>query len=236
VAVSLNDLGTVAQDQHDDHRALAFFPRGVRVAKGTADRNRIALVLTNLGKVLNRVGEAEKAIYYLKQAEELAERIGDKIAWRRRARSGRAYLARREYTKARECMLRAVEIFTEIQKERGGHCPARAGRGERRRERWRRVADETRAPIWTSRSRFSRRSATTWSSHEAAERMRPASLRRDLSRRSSRGRASRRLRAPRGGHLRQAEHPRLRLDADAFFRNALALVVEVSVIIEDVLV
>jgi len=150
----------VAQDQHDDHRALAFFHEAYEVAKGTADRNRIALVLTNLGKVLNRVGEAEKAIYYLKQAEELADELRDKIGLAEAVRGlGRAYLARREYTKARECMLRAVEIFTEIQNKSEVGIALRAlaevsAEGSAGGE-WQTNA----RAYWTSRSRFSRRSA-----------------------------------------------------------------------------
>ena len=57
-----------------------------------------------------------KAIQYLKQAEELGDELGDKMCLAEAVRGlGKAYLAQREYTKARECTQRAVEIFREIQ-------------------------------------------------------------------------------------------------------------------------
>ena len=83
-----------------------------RRATGTASRSSS----TNLGETHNRLGDAAKAIEYLKQAEELADELGDKLGLAEALRGlGKAYLARREYTKARECTARAVELFTEVQ-------------------------------------------------------------------------------------------------------------------------
>jgi tetratricopeptide (TPR) repeat protein len=46
----------------------------------------------------------------------VADELGDKLGLAEAVRGlGKAYLAQREYTKARECTARAVEIFTEIQ-------------------------------------------------------------------------------------------------------------------------
>jgi len=116
VAISLNNLGTVSQDQRDDRKAYELFREAYDVAKETGDRNRIALVLTNLGETLNRLGDSQRAVTHLKQAEDLADELGDKLGLAEAVRGlGKAYMAQREYIKARECIGRAVQIFTEIQ-------------------------------------------------------------------------------------------------------------------------
>ena len=79
MSITLNNLGTVAQDMRDDKRALALFQEAYEVAKETGDRNRIALILTNLGETHNRLGDSAKAIALLKQAEDLADELGDKL-------------------------------------------------------------------------------------------------------------------------------------------------------------
>ncbi len=113
VSISLNNLGTVSQDQRDDKRALALFEEAYEVAKETGDRNRIALVLTNLGETHNRLGDAGKGDQLFEGGEQLADELGDKMGLAEAVRGlGKAYLARREYTKARECTARAVELFT----------------------------------------------------------------------------------------------------------------------------
>ena len=102
VCISLNNLGTVAQDQRDDARALKLFLEAYEVAKETGDRNRIGLILTNIGETHSRLGDAAKAVQYLKQAESLAEELGDALGLAEAVRGlGKAYLAQREYTKAR---------------------------------------------------------------------------------------------------------------------------------------
>ena len=112
VTISLSNLGTVAQDQRDDARALKLFKEAHEVAKETGDRNRIALVLTNLGETLSRLGQPDAAIAYLKQAEELADELGDRLGLAEAVRGlGKAYMAQRDFTKARECIGRAVEIL-----------------------------------------------------------------------------------------------------------------------------
>ena len=73
-------------------------------------------MLTNLGETLTRLGDSAKAIAYLKQAEELADELGDELGLAEAVRGlGKAYLARREYTRARECIGRAVQIFERVQ-------------------------------------------------------------------------------------------------------------------------
>ncbi len=117
VSITLNNLGTIAQDQRDDLKALVQF-EALDVAKETGDRNRIALILTNLGETYNRLGDAEKAIGFLKQAEDIADELGDKKSASAEAVRGlgKAYLAQRcEFIKARECSARAVAIFTEVE-------------------------------------------------------------------------------------------------------------------------
>jgi tetratricopeptide (TPR) repeat protein len=115
VAISLNNLGTVAQDQRDDVHALAIFKEAYEVAKETGDRNRIALVLTNLGETLSRLNRVEEAIAYLKQAEELFDELGDRLGLAEAVRGlGKAYLAQRDFTRAREHIGRAVELFRAI--------------------------------------------------------------------------------------------------------------------------
>ena len=58
----------------------------------------------------------QKAIALLKQAEDIADELGDKLGLAEAVRGlGKAYLARREYTKARECTQRAVELFAETE-------------------------------------------------------------------------------------------------------------------------
>ena len=112
VSVSLNNLGTVAQDQRDDARALALFQEAYDVAKETGDRNRLALILTNLGETYTRLGDTDRAVRFLKQAEHTADELGDRTGLAEAARGlAKAYLGQREYTKARECAARAVDIF-----------------------------------------------------------------------------------------------------------------------------
>jgi tetratricopeptide (TPR) repeat protein len=50
----------------------------------------------------------------LKQAEDLADELGDRLGLAEATRGlGKAYLAQREYAKARECTERAVRLFAE---------------------------------------------------------------------------------------------------------------------------
>jgi tetratricopeptide (TPR) repeat protein len=106
----------VAQDQRDDSRALALFDEAHEIAKETGDRNRIALILTNLGETHNRLGAVQTAISYLKRAEELADELGDKLGLAEALRGlGKAYLAQKDFAKARDCTSRAVDFFREVQ-------------------------------------------------------------------------------------------------------------------------
>jgi len=95
---------------------LELFEEAYDIAEETGDRNRIALILTNLGETHNRLGNPHKAVDFLKKAEGLADELGDKLGLAEAARGlGKAYLSQREFTKARECTARAVDIFREIQ-------------------------------------------------------------------------------------------------------------------------
>ncbi len=90
-----------------------LFQEAYDAAKETGDRNRIALILANLGATHNRLGDAARAVALLKQAEDLADELGDRAGPRGGAcaASARRTAARREYAKARECTRRAVELF-----------------------------------------------------------------------------------------------------------------------------
>src|SRR5262249_30232851 len=86
------------------------------VAQETGDRNRVALVLTNLGETYNRLREADKAITVLKQAEELADELGDKLRLAEAVRGlGKAYVSQGELPRARACMARGVHVCGDIQ-------------------------------------------------------------------------------------------------------------------------
>jgi tetratricopeptide (TPR) repeat protein len=116
VSISHNTLATVAQDPRAHARALSLFLEAHEVAKETGDRNRIALVLTNLGETYSRLGDPTKAIQYLRHAEEIADELGDKMGLAEAVRGlGKAYLAKRDFTKAREFTSKAVELFREVQ-------------------------------------------------------------------------------------------------------------------------
>ena len=52
----------------------------------------------------------------MKQAEELADELGDKLGLAEALRGlGKAYLTLREFTKARECTARALTLFREVE-------------------------------------------------------------------------------------------------------------------------
>ena len=58
---------------------LALFEEALEVARQIGDRNRIALVLTNIGECHYRSGDPAEAIEVLQQAEELCDELGDKL-------------------------------------------------------------------------------------------------------------------------------------------------------------
>jgi len=86
------------------------------VAKETGDRNRLALVLTNLGETYNVSAIPRRRSITSSRPRRIADELGDKMGLAEAVRGlGKAYLAQREYTRARECTARAVEIFREVQ-------------------------------------------------------------------------------------------------------------------------
>jgi len=95
---------------------VTLFQEAYEVAKETGDRNRTALILTNLGETQNRLGDGQKAIALLKQAEDIADELGDKLGLAEAVRAlGKAYMARGDHARARECTQRAVELFGEAE-------------------------------------------------------------------------------------------------------------------------
>jgi tetratricopeptide (TPR) repeat protein len=113
--VSLNNLGTIAQDQRDFAQALRFFEEALGVAQQIGDRNRTALVLTNIGETHYRSGHPDRAIAVLIGAEELCDELGDRLGLAEALRGlGKAYLLQGDLPKARDCISRAVDLFAAV--------------------------------------------------------------------------------------------------------------------------
>jgi tetratricopeptide (TPR) repeat protein len=114
VVTTLNNLGTIAQDQRDDSRALSLFQEALGVAREIGDRHKIVLILTNVGETYYRIGDA-RAVDTLKESEQLAEEIGDRLLLAEAVRGlGKAYLMRGDLMKAREYTARAVQLFEQV--------------------------------------------------------------------------------------------------------------------------
>jgi tetratricopeptide (TPR) repeat protein len=92
-----------------------MFAEALDVARQIGDRNRTALVLTNIGEVHYRTGNPEQAIEVLRQAEELCDELGDKLGLAEVLRGlGKAYMRKGDLAKARDAIRRAVDLFAEV--------------------------------------------------------------------------------------------------------------------------
>ncbi len=58
IVQSLNNLGQLAQDQENGQKALELFREAYDVAREIGERNRIAVVLTNIGETHYRLGDS----------------------------------------------------------------------------------------------------------------------------------------------------------------------------------
>ena len=92
-----------------------MFDEALEVAEQIGDRNRTALVLTNIGEVHYRSGNPAKAIAVLEQAEELCDELGDKLGLAEALRGlGKAYMLQGDLAKARDAIGRAVDLFAAV--------------------------------------------------------------------------------------------------------------------------
>jgi tetratricopeptide (TPR) repeat protein len=116
VSMTLGRAGAVARDMHDDKRALAFLREAYETGKEATDRNRMALIVANLGATHLRLGDAPAGLRLLRQAEEMVEELGDRLALARAYRGlGKAHLERGDRVKAIELTRRAAEVFAEAE-------------------------------------------------------------------------------------------------------------------------
>ena len=85
------------------------------VARDIGDRNRLALILTNIGETHYSSGQPNKAIEVLRQAEELCDELGDKLGLAEALRGlGKAYMLQGDLVRARDCIGRAVDLFASV--------------------------------------------------------------------------------------------------------------------------
>ncbi|MDP9037489.1 MAG: ATP-binding protein [Myxococcota bacterium] len=114
--ITLNALGMVARDTHDEQQALRRVSEAYDVARDLGDRNRTATVPANLAAAHDRAGDAVKAGAALKQAEELRDELGAKWALAEAMGAlANAYSTRNEQVRAIELTQRSVSILESVQ-------------------------------------------------------------------------------------------------------------------------
>ena len=98
----------------DDYLAKPF-DLGELIARDVGEHNRIALVLTNIGEALLRLGRSEEAIKALTEAEGLCDETGDRLHLAE-AKQGlaKAYLEQKDLKRARESIKRAVDLLGQV--------------------------------------------------------------------------------------------------------------------------
>jgi tetratricopeptide (TPR) repeat protein len=114
--MTLGRAGALARDTRDDRKALAFLREAYETGKEATDRNRMALIVANLGATHLRLGDAPTGLRLLRQAEEMVEELGDRLALARAYRGlGKAHLEHGDRAKAIELTRRAAEVFAEAE-------------------------------------------------------------------------------------------------------------------------
>ena len=114
IAQTLNNLGTIYQDDGEHAKAVDFYEEALEVAKRVGDRMRQAVVLTNLGESQYRMEEPAKAISTLQDAEKLSSALGDLLLEGEVLRGlAKAHMLIHDFSVARDYIARSIELFEE---------------------------------------------------------------------------------------------------------------------------
>jgi len=115
IAQTLNNLGSICQDQGDNGRASEHYREALEHTRAVGDRMRQAVILTNLGETMYREGKPEQAIETLREAEQISASLGDRILEGEILRGlAKAHLLTHDVGEAKTLVARSVALFEQV--------------------------------------------------------------------------------------------------------------------------
>jgi len=115
LASSLNNIGTIYDDQGDLTKALEYYRKSLKIQEEIGDKSGIATSLNNIGFIYNTQGNTKKALEYWNKGLELHKQMGDKNGTAYLLQNiGAIYNSQGNISKALEYFSKCLKISEEI--------------------------------------------------------------------------------------------------------------------------